>query len=398
MRSWTWKHWTVGVMAIAAVAGLGYWLGTTFGRDDGSPVIAEPSPSETAEPTAGATTEPTDEPNPTETTVARETPAEPSAATWMVTTDGDDVVLRSDTGGEAVALYETPVGAETEVIDVAVKPGSTPEDLTVVFTRFGEGMRGGTEGGFDLWYATITGGGEPTARAFPGAYQVSPDTDADSVPSPVWSPDGRHLGWTELPADGGAVTLRTIGWSDGPGTGDDATDNASFALEDLPTVPSTVEEWVWNGEGTSTTGSLVVTTRDIEAYRVDIERQADGALARPPTAGINPMEHPDGAVIDQADGRTGPTPERSAIYTLVAAGGSDGTVDLRLTVVEGSDQGEDLPVPDELERTSDPGSRWIVAEGDTVLIGDGGGAAWLIHRDGEVEDLSGTIVSGDLVG
>lgn len=103
-------------------------------------------------------------------------------------------------------------------------------------------------------------------------------------------------------------------------------------------------------------------------------------------------------MIDQADGRTGPTPERSAIYTLVATGGSAGTVDLQLTVVEGSDQGEDLPVPGELERTSDPGSRWMVAEGDTVLIGDGGGAAWLIHRDGRIEDLSGTIVSGGLVG
>lgn len=392
MRTWTWKHWTVGALTLVVAAALTYWAATAL-RDDGSPVIAGPSagptasdptvpapaddaPTASAEPTGGPGDDPT---------------SPPSGATWMVTTDGADVVLRSDAGGDAVALYESPDGAETTVEYVAVRPGSTPEELTVVFTRSGEGM-------YDLWYASIRDRAEPEARPFPDAYQVSPDTDPASRPFPVWSPDGRHMAWTELPADGGAVNLRTVGWDDGPGTGDEATDNAAFGIRDLPTVGTTVEEWVWNGEGTSTTGSLVVTTDEVEAYRIDIERQADGGLARPSDGGVHPMDHPDGAVVDQADGRTGPTPETSAVYTLVAAAAGEGSVDLQLTVVEGSDQGDDLPVPSELRGSSDPGSRWMVAEGDTVLIGDGGGAAWLIRRSGDTQGLTGTVRSGDLVG
>lgn len=397
MRTWTWKRWTVGVLTLVVVAALTYWASASL-RDDGSPVIAEPSTAPSAsEPTVPAPTdgeptaseEPTEEPSQDDPGGGPISP--PSATTWMVTTDGADVVLRSDDGGDVVTLYESPDGAETTVAYVAVRPGSTPEDLTVVFTRSREGM-------YDLWHASVRDRAEPAAEAFPDPYQVSPDIDPASHPFPVWSPEGRHVAWTELPADGGDVVLRTIGWSDGPGTGAEATDNAAFTLGGLPVVATTVEEWIWNGGGTATTGSLVVTTGEVEAYRVGIERQADGALARPATGEVDRMMHPDGAVIDQADGRTGPTPETSSLYTLVATGGTDGTVELQLTVIEGSDQGDDLTLPADLERTSDPGSRWMVAGGDTVLIGDGGGVAWLLHRHGGTRELTGTVRSGDIVG
>lgn len=212
---------------------------------------------------------------------------------WTVTTDGDDILLRSAAGAVLDTLYDgNPIG-EATVVALAVRPGSTRENMVVAFLAMAEGM-------YDLRYVILEGGGQPEWDYLPAPYQIATAAmpARGTVPAPVWSPDGRHLAWVEENESTGSFTLSTIGWSDGPGTGRTADDNADFALDPAGLGPGDVElrleGWRWTaGSGVVRQGVLLFGARTDDGgertLRLPIERQADGALALP-TSRITPVD------------------------------------------------------------------------------------------------------------
>ncbi len=190
------------------------------------------------------------------------------------------VVLVEGDGGELSTLFDpaSEPGADPTPMDLAVQPGSTPDDLTAVVLV-------ATEGGPEL--RTLRHGPDGTTfEPIPGPLGLGGDAMFSSLQVPVWSPDGRHLAWAEQGSDG-SWTLRTIGWDGGPGTGRPADDNASFGL-DIGSSDVAITDWVWDTEGADGTaqgGLLLVYGRDADggdgvgATRLPIERQGDGALA-----------------------------------------------------------------------------------------------------------------------
>ena len=175
-----------------------------------------------------------------------------------------------DAGGATVRTVEFPFEGESFVAGLAVRPGSTVDDLTAAILTTAEGM-------WDLRHLRILDG-EATVEVFPPAYRPGDGGSAGeglAVRGPVWSPDGDSLAWLEFGT--GDPTLRTIGWSDGPGTGERATDNAAFTLDLPPGLVLDPAEWVAVGGSTeirATTGEP-----DDVWYAVPLLRQGDGALS-----------------------------------------------------------------------------------------------------------------------
>lgn len=88
------------------------------------------------------------------------------------------------------------------------------------------------------------------------------------------------------------TTRRTIGWDDeGPGTGDPATDNVSFALDDVSTGLR-LRDWVTS---TEPDGSRLRATGAASTswFAIPRQRQEDGAWAREPDARVEPIDAPD---------------------------------------------------------------------------------------------------------
>lgn len=178
-------------------------------------------------------------------------------------------------------LVEVPADPEAEgspaPMDVAVRPGSTPEDLTAVALY-------ATEAGPEYRWVQVVDGDVRVER-FPDEHQIGFDADLRILQVPVWSPDGRHLAWVERSADGD-WRLRTVGWEDGPGTGRPTDDNASTTLP-LTANDLFLADWVWtSSDGADGRAGELRFTVDREAFAAEplaltyaIARQADGALS-----------------------------------------------------------------------------------------------------------------------
>ncbi len=218
-----------------------------------SPGTSEPAAPATPTEDAGAPATPDTQPAPG---------AEDTAID--VRPEGQELVLTA--GSSTTILWTLPDEGESVFRSAAVRPGSTADDLTVVVVTSAEGT-------YDLRWLAVVDGQPGELTLFPEAYRIAADagTMADA-PTLVWSPDGRSIAWLE-PGEGGP-TLRTVGWADGPGTGDTADDNASFVLDGVPADAHAV---AWTDEGD--TIDLRVETADGMAYTAVMERQADGALA-----------------------------------------------------------------------------------------------------------------------
>ncbi|MBW3663145.1 MAG: hypothetical protein KY469_08610 [Actinobacteria bacterium] len=197
-----------------------------------------------------------------------------------------DVVVRDGTGRVTATLYDSPCtdaeDCEFRPARLAVRPGSTIADLTVLVLWLGDGAELG-------WISVVDG--EPTPYTpFPQQHQISASVvGSGSEPVAVWSSDGRHIAWIEEDTGTGTFGLRTVGWSGGPGTGRLADDNASWEIDTSRLgrdLDLELDEW---GPWTTTeTGSEVAsfTARwrssggefDL-AEGLWLERQSDGALA-----------------------------------------------------------------------------------------------------------------------
>jgi predicted small lipoprotein YifL len=149
---------------------------------------------------------------------------------------------------------------------ILVRPAATADGLDVVAVVL-QGERP------VLHHASVRAG-SATLAAFPDHLQPAHVVDA-APPAIAWTPDALSLVWTET--TGEDLVLRTVGWDDGPGTGRDADDNASFVLELPPDARVDVFE-----VGDDGTWTLLLRDGTAEPHEVRIGRQTDGALALPP--------------------------------------------------------------------------------------------------------------------
>lgn len=184
--------------------------------------------------------------------------------------------------GQRLALAE--LGVDTTVEAVALRPGSTVDDLTVVWSQ----RTGDTQ---ELRYAVLRRGVIESEGVFDGPYAPTPG-HARGLIWPVWEPEGRFVAWAETGTSGTAA-VRVVGWGDDrPGTGDTATDNAAFELQGEPDSssqsiwgPLVASSWappgedqgiIWLGRPAGVKGEA----RGIrKAYGLLVEIQGDGAVA-----------------------------------------------------------------------------------------------------------------------
>jgi hypothetical protein len=254
---------------------------------------------------------PTEEPEPSDDQelddgvgVEEEVPAgDPDLGNGIVVADDTTVTLvRPD--GSTQELVTFPTEGESTVVDVAVRPGSTTEDLTLAITTRAEGS-------FDVRWLRVVAGQvdttiDPVGTGFPAPPierdgQVAfgaPDLQDGGEPAGAWSPDGDLLAVVLRPADGAPNELRTIGWDDDGPSGDP---NLAAGFELPSEQPLTLRQWVWTGgEGVAREGQLtLVDVLAREAFTVPIERQGDGAPAMPAELRVEPVEGE--GVLDLAD-------------------------------------------------------------------------------------------------
>lgn len=188
------------------------------------------------------------------------------ARTSTLTTgfDADELTVLA-TDGSALARFEVPNARLDSFSDVVVRPGATATELDAVVVV----LRGEV---FRLYHLEVTDGESAELTEVPDHLQ--PQDAMEAVISLRWTPDADSVLWTEPTSEG--VTLRSFGWEDGPGTGRPADDNAAFAL-DLPADVSidgfeVLDDDRWIIELVDGLGT---------AHELEMERQADGALALP---------------------------------------------------------------------------------------------------------------------
>lgn len=307
---------------------------------------------------------------------------------------GDGLVVADDTtvtlvrpDGSTQELVTFPTEGGSTVVDVAVRPGSRTDDLTLALTTRAEGA-------FDVRWLRVRGGEvdtttDPVGTAFPArpierdgrAVFTSPDLQDGGEPAAVWSPDGDLLAVVRRPAIGAPNQVRTIGWDDDGPSGEP---NRAVDLELATDRPLTPRQWVWSGgEGADRQGQLLLVD-DLarEAFTVRLDRQGDGAPAVPAD---NPLVPVAGAgVLDLAD-RDG-----------------EGTVDAVLRV---SDPFPNLELADgsvvHLEATGPRHVSFLAASEQLILVVLDPAQPMLVDREsGELipAPIDGEVVSADLIG
>ncbi|MFP5308699.1 MAG: hypothetical protein ACLGIR_03870 [Actinomycetes bacterium] len=381
------RTWLVGgLAAAAALVGAVLVVPALLQQPEPPPVIAPvPSDEGTATPTETTPPAATEEPVQTETEQEVGSTVGPEHALVVVGDRIELVSLIGGIGGGAMVDF-TSEENESTITSVVVRPGSTLEDLTAVWTSVGEGQV------WMGWFRLLDG--EVTFELIDDpAYAVSPDVVVDAVPTPAFSPDGRHLAWIEVlrGEENQSPVLRTIGWTDdGPGTGDPADDNASFVLDDLSVeFPGgwTIDDWSFEerpggADDPTARGTLWVTNGAFEAFSITVERQGDGALALPAGA-VSLLEMPGAALLDVAVGDAQESPEVAVRYRhdlTVAGEGAQDAEDVtfrlvRTVTAEDTEETTEVELP-ELGPTASPGDTWMTAWQEVVLLGRPGAGAW----------------------
>jgi hypothetical protein len=339
-----------------------------------SPPEIEPvgPPPATEEPVDEATEEPTDPP-------ADEAPLPgPGEVPSMVVDTSlltepvvavDDTSLALLTSDGATPLVELPEEGHSRFLSVAVRPGSTVDDLTIVTTTTAEAFH-------DIrWTRVVDGEVVEAYAAFEDQYAPAAATDDMARLSPVvWAPDGDSVAWFDHEADG-RTTLRTVGWDDGPGTGSTADDDAGFSLEGLP-PGSTPDDWIAL-DGTRSRIRATHPDSNEGWYSIEMERQADGALA------LVSVE-----TVGVADAASGPV---GALTGSIGDGAPRWLVRLGFDGAVLSDvrDGLDHDLPMELMPGDGFPELWTRPHGEAVLVGSWStGTVFVIDEDGEAALLT----------
>jgi hypothetical protein len=314
----------------------GSWLFPTDGEGTFADPVALPEGTVAAalvgrevdgEPDAATTDEPgdasPDEPGADLDDVIVEEPVAGPLDDGVVTADDRTVTLvRGD--GTAQELVTFPIEGESTVASLAVRPGSTPDDLVVaIVTR--------AEGTFEVRWLEVVDGEvvpDPSGIGFPAApigtdlpgggtaAFAGPDLQDGGEPSVAWSPDGDLLAFVSRPGPGEPIEVATRAWADdGPTLDPDLT--ATFELD--TDLPLTLRRWTWTGAaaGGARAGELLLVDQLAQrAHRVRLDRQADGAPAMPASNPLVPAGGDDVLDLVDADGdgspdhilRGGPSP------------------------------------------------------------------------------------------
>ena len=323
-------------------------------------------------PVAGTATVPTPEP-----TAAPTNSPSPAGGTGPQTAAAPPAALVVDNAAERIALRQAdgsaalswPFDAPFAPTEVSVRPGSTVEDgQAVVLEASDQSSR--------LSWLSWSGGSAGALTPFPRAYQLYGPIAPGAVGVPVFAPDGSAITWIERSARDGTPTLRIIGWRDGPGTGDPATDNTSFDLDFGSETPDLVRAESWQAAaGGGEQVAVRATGTQAGLFTVGLERQGDGALAM--TSG--PQAFPVGGDETGID--------VAADAQLVLRQGADGTVDLA-GAGDGSSSGrplQPLPLPGWFSAPS-PAAAWLVGGADGAFLSDGSGRVAWVARDGASGD------------
>lgn len=393
-----WLVWSLAAAGTAAavLAAVVVVPGLVDDRGDVE-ILAGPTASPTTDGGEEATAEPTEDASEPQDEGTVDTSGS-GAPVALAATDGTTIQILDAAGEVLRELVTLDAEGEATIVSVEVRPGSTVNDLTVVYATEAEGMS-------DLRYVQVRDGELVGPAYFPDPHQVTPGTVADGTLSPVFSPDGRHLAWLEVPRGEPQqpAGLRTIGWTDeGPGTGAPADDNASFTLDDVDTEhPLSLEDWIWDEirQDGSAVGELRL-VGPAGLYHVAIERQGDGALAMP----ADPVRlggGGGGAFIDIDNGYVGDsahqTPTPGPEFQLIAEGdGSQDAEGVAYTLLSQPPGGPttEWPLPD-LGPTAAPWGVWMNASSDAVVVGFAGDA-WIVTAE-DATALPGRIIWADFV-
>ncbi len=280
------QRWRVSAWALAGVTAVAVGVLVVPGLLDRGiipPEIGPATPSEeqvTEEPTEAPVEEPVETPREDPGEVAPEPGpaeddeqvAEPTGVIEpVVAVHQSDLVLVTPEG--ATTLVSLPEEGESWFLSVAVRPGSTVDDLTIVTTTSAEGFQ-------DLrWTRVVDGEVVVPFEAFEAQYAPAAATqDGAWVSSVVWAPDGGSVAWLDQTPEG--TTLRTVGWDDGPGTGRTADDQAAFGVDQLPNG-AMLDDWVALDGDRSLIRATMADSNE-GWYGIPMERQGDGALAAEP--------------------------------------------------------------------------------------------------------------------
>jgi hypothetical protein len=340
----------------------------------GGDVTDDPTEELTDDPTAGPT-----EPDPAEP----EGPVVEGAPlpAPIVTVSARQLTLHGPDGPQVIA--ELAVEGESRFVSARVRPGSTVEDLTVVALTTAEGM-------WDLRTIRWVDGELTVFEAFPEPHVPGwgGAVGAGMTPhGPVWAPDGDHLAWFEFGT--GPATMRVVGWDDGPGTGDPATDNATFELDTRGQVPLIPVEWVATPDGPSATELRAVAMDSDEGwYALPVDIQGDGAVALD-GSGLR-VEPGDGTglVVGLADDG------RGQVRWLLQLT-SDGPV---LVDAAGPQQGRRTELPSALMPGDGLTQLSMRPVGEGVLVASPHtGVGYYVTSDGEVNSLPGEVFEADVI-
>jgi hypothetical protein len=299
----------------------------------------------------------------------------------IVTVSARQLTLHGPAGPQVIA--ELAVEGESRFISARVRPGSTIEDLTVVALTTAEGM-------WDLRTIRWVDGELTVFEPFPEPHVPGWGGSAGegmSPQGPVWSPSGDHVAWFEFGT--GPATMRVVGWDDGPGTGDPATDNASFELDTRGLLPLIPVEWVATPGGPSATELRAVALDSNEGwYALPVDIQGDGAVALD-GSGFR-VERGDGTdlVVGVADDGRG---EVRWFLQLTF----DGPV---LVDAAGPQQGRRTELPTALMPGDGLTQLSMRPIGDGVLVASPHtGVGYYVSSDGEVNRLPGEVFDADVL-
>lgn len=301
-------------------------------------------------------------------------PSGQDAASGDLVGIGDGIVVADERVVTLIApdgtdqeLVAFPARGESTVLDLAVRPGSTADDLTVAITTQAEGT-------YDVRWLRVVDGQvdttiDPEGTDFPapsvdaGPFPLAtPVVEGGVVPSPAWAPDGSLLAVVVQPEEDAPSELRVVGWNDGPSA--DASLSATFPLDTAPDLALAARQWIETGEGDVL---LLADPMRGASASLPLERQPDGAVGLP-----------DGSAPEI----TNPGPNQSTL-DLAAAGhldvggvdtqllrGEDGSVTLLLEAADASspDVQEDRRRVDVTDLAGPRDLPVLAAWGDALLV------------------------------
>ena len=395
------NRWRVGVMALGAAAAVAVavlavpaLLDGPFRVDDVPPPMGTPTEPQVTEP--GGVTE--TEPGPG---------GDDALKPFLVVTDGASLFLDAGADGGAMAELEGYGGSGEPwgPMAIAVRPGSTVDDLTVATVFRVEGDlevavhrfvdRAAVPEFYRLGRAAI--GGQPVV-----------------TPTLTWSDDGQFLAWTSFADNTGETepTLRVLTWARGlemAADGQNPADAAANITMESSSVTATelrLQDWFGPTATLDDQSTLWFTTLGAQAASMTVTLDAPGACILSDGTTIDPAR-PDCPQVEAIDGRVEEAPfeagaiadighEQSGLrYVLAVRSSTDQDAEgatMTLQYEPDSDEQRFIELPEEMvPGGAAPGKRWLeVVPGGPIVVGVGT-QAWILQiPDGAIENTPRT--------